>query len=184
MIKYDQKIKTYGRVSEQVQSVLIENEAHLGYELVSSSSNQEKLTVTYRRSKELKFYTRLKDIEDKINKIDNLVNENNLNLTRLYSRIENNLKKERKIAIYVIVMAAIFMIGSPMMMIALGANFLELMAFYWPFMLISVAVIGLGVAWLKLIKKRSDITPYEITRDRLIKQKNLLLNKSRQISKE
>ena len=66
----EQKIESYNLFAGVDHQKIIDNRLVLGWEVVSSSVNNafegQKLIVTYRRNKDMKYYEQLKDIDDQV----------------------------------------------------------------------------------------------------------------------
>jgi len=179
------KIKTYKVISTEHIQKSIQNENMLGYQVVSTNNLNNTYTVTYQRDKNLKFYKRLKDLERKINKVDELTLNIDNDIESIKLKKANGLKKEKYgswFLLYVLVLIDVIIIINTYNLITGNSGIDILGLLTW--IIVMVAAHAIQIYWMKLIKRRSDVVPYEEARNKLYKQKQLLLNKANAISKE
>lgn len=95
---YDQKFKVYNNLDQEAFQKVVSFETDLGYEVISTSVNKAQITVTYKRSKDLKHYFRLNDLEIKINELERLEQQTFRQLDDLYE-LKNTRHRTQKLMI-------------------------------------------------------------------------------------
>src|SRR5690554_2430300 len=183
MTQYEQKIKSYRNLSDKGQQKVINDENSLGFEALSSNLNGKQLTITYRRNNQLKHMYRLKDLENKIERIESYKSEMNSDLIKLDTLKRTKLASEKKVAwfmLLIILLIDLITIFRLVSMTGAGNELFE--GILW--VLVAIGLHVLHVFWFKLIKKRGSDDAYKEALYRLDTQLKVLYKKANHISKE
>lgn len=180
MTQYEQKIKSYKNLNEKEQQKVINDENSLGYVVLSSSINDNHLTITFGKNKKLKYAYRLQDLENKIKRIDEFKNEVNNNLVKLNKLKRTKIATEKIVAWFLLFFIIIIDL---LTVVSLTSTDIDLLGrFLW--VITPLGFHFLHLFWLRSIKKRSSDATYKEAMNQLDAQSKVLYIKANNISKE
>lgn len=180
MSLYDQKVRTYKLLNDKEYQEVVDNESYLGYEVVSTTRQKDKIIVAYKRSKELKYYNRLVDLEKKINEVEELQKNTLKELNETLNRVENSLKRQLTVNIFLTILLIVYDLYVLLAIINGNSKLLDI--------IIAIALIIISHAllylWLRKIKKDKNTDEFSKASEEIKEQLKKLRQTSKNIMKK
>lgn len=180
MSLFDQKFHVYNNLSTIDFNNEVNIQSDLGYEVVSTSAVDLNVTVTYKRSKNLKYYYRLQDLETKINKLQNISEK----LSDQIIEVKLNNDTSRTIQkMFAGILIFILLVLDLTLILGLlngnakfGDHILDI--------LIQLSLHVIHFFWVRSIIRKGKTNEEEAYLIKIKEYKNTLLSKAKKISKE
>lgn len=180
MSLYDQKVRTYKFLNDKEYQEMVDNESYLGYEVVSTTRQKDKITIAYKRSKELKYYNRLVDLEKKINGVEELQKNTLRELKETSNRTETNLRRHFRANIFLTILLILFDLYVLIAIINGNSKLLDI--------IIAVALIIIGhpllYLWLRKIKNTNSTDEFSKVSEEIEEQLKKLRQRAKNIMKK
>lgn len=180
MKSFDQTFKTYHNLSDSEYKEVINKQADLGYEMVNHSTERNRMTITYKRNKDLKYYYRLVDLEKKINKSTDLISKIQGEKSKILNHKSGGLASQKKASYFLLAFLVITDIFMIWYLTLPNVEFMDVL----PTLLILIGIHAMHILWFRYLSRRGRVTIHDEALYRIETFRKSLALKAKNISKE